>query len=214
MAAGVWVAEMNGSTWGAGNMTKLSGQNTSVTARYCTMDSATPGQANPIPIPTAGHTPSYWKNHFLFISGGAVGGDEDNYEFTYISSIRWRCDGTLFNWNSTKASGLVVVLETAESEGYGVLSGNYESGCGWNGASSLGKSGALLANHGQYDASSNAEDYVEGSELMVDNRKITPNDTAKFVYSKILVHQALIGSSALSGNPGEETYTWIWDEVS
>ncbi|MEA2092130.1 MAG: hypothetical protein U9O83_07185 [Campylobacterota bacterium] len=206
MPAGVFVAEMNGSDWSTGNITKLSGQGVSTTARYCTMDSATPGQTNPIPIPTSGHNPSYWKTHFLFISGQNGG----TYDFTYISSIRWYCDGDMFNWGSTKSSGAVFVMEATESAGYGTPSGEYVQATG-----TLGTSGNKISTHTDYNASSNAEDYnALGTDLSVDNRKIVPNDSAGFVYSKALIHQAWIGSNAASGNPGTETFVWVWDEVS
>ena len=207
MAADVYVCEMNGASWSLGNQTKLSGSAVSVTARYCTMDSAAPGDSNPIPIPTTGKLqPSYWKNHYLMFSGSNGG----TYDFTYVSSIRWYCDGTLFNWDSTEKSGAVFVLLTTESEGYGVASGNYEQATGV-----VGTSGTRISQHGQFNASSNAENYSSlGSALTIDARKIEPNDTAGFRWSKHLVHQAFIGSGAASGNPGTETYTWVWDEVS
>ncbi len=212
MAADVYVVEMNTATFGEANMTKLSGSTgTPVTARYCTMDDAEPGQSNPIPIPDSGHTPSYWKNHLLYISGTTDGGGavEEN-EWTYISSIRWYCDGTLFNWGSTATSGLVYIGSSNSADGCGVISGNYESGCGW-----VGQSGALMINHLDIDMSSNAENYDSlANAITVDDRKITPNDTAHFVWSKILVHQAMVGEDAASGNPGTETFTWVWDEVS
>ena len=215
MAAGVYVCEMNGSSWAYANQTILSGAGEYVKARYCTMDSATPGDSNPIPIPDSDYTASYWKNHFLMISGGE---DGSVYDYTYISSIRWYCDGDLFNWGSTDASGMVCILKVSESEGYGVLSGSYESGCGFAGSSSEGKSGSRLSNHGAFDSSSNAEVYDSlENALMVDNRKIDgpgAADARNWRWSKHIVHQALVGADAQSGNPGTETYTWVWDEVS
>ena len=207
MPASVFVAEMNGASWAAGNMTLLSGAGVSVTARYCTMDSATPGDSNPIPIPDSGHNPSYWKTHFLWISGSNGG----TYDFTYVSSIRWYCDGDLFNWGSHKASGIVMVMDASgDGSEYGLGSGSYEQATG-----TQGTSGTKIAEHGGYGASSNAEDASAlGSAFPVDNRKITPNDVAGFVYSKALIHQAWVGASAASGNPGTETFTWVWDEVS
>ena len=121
------------------------------------------------------------------------------------------CDGSLFGWGSTKSSGMVLLLD-ASGDGsiYGITSGNYEQAVGV-----LGTSGSKLSEHGQYSASSNAEDASAlGSAITVDERKIEPNDSAGFVWSKILVHQAWVGSDAASGNPGTETYTWVWDEVS
>jgi len=208
MPAGVFVAEMNGSAWSFANMTLLSGQGVSVTARYCTMDSATPGDSNPIPIPDSGYNPSYWKTHFLYISGQNGG----TYDFTYISSIRWYCDGDLFNWGSDIASGQVIVMDVSgDGSEYGLASGNYDQAYG-----AVGTSGAKLGEHSAWNsASSNAETAnALGSAFAVDNRKITPNDSAGFVYSKALVHQAWIGANAASGNPGTETFTWVWDEVS
>jgi hypothetical protein len=207
MPADVYVAEMNGATWETAGMTLLSGSATSVTARYCTMDSAEPGDSNPIPIPDSGHNPSYWKTHFLWISGGNGG----TYDFTYVSSMRWYCDGDLFNWKSTKDSGMVVVMDVSgDGSEYGLASGSYEQATGTQGVS-----GAKISEHGSYSASSNAESASAlGSAFTVDARKVEPNDTAHFVYSKALVHQAWVGSNASSGNPGTETYTWVWDEVS
>ena len=204
MAASVFVAEMNGADWTHANQTLLSGSAISVTARYCTMDSVAPGDSNPIPIPDSGHNPSYWKTHFLWISGQNAG----TYDFTYISSIRWYCDGDLFNWTSDDSKGMVVVLKP-DAE-YGLLSGNYDQATG-----EIGTSGCKLTDHTAWAASSNAEEASAlGSAFSVDNRKIEPKDGVGFVYSKALVHQAWIGASAESGNPGTETYTWVWDEVS
>jgi len=207
MAADVYVCEMNTDTWSTANMTFLSGAGEYVKARYCTMDSAEPGDSNPIPIPDSDHNPSYWKTHFLWISGQ----DGEDTDFTYVSSIRWYCDGDLFNWGSTKASGVVLLLDASgDGSVYGITSGNYEQATG-----ALGTSGNKLSAHGQYSASSNAEDASAlGSAITVDERKIVPNDSAGFVFSKALVHQAWVGASASSGNPGTETYTWVWDEVS
>lgn len=207
MPAGVFVVEMNGADWTEGNMTKLSGQSVSVTARYCTTDSAEPGQTNPIPIPDSGHNPSYWKTHFLYISGQ----DGGTFDFTYVSSIRWYCDGNLFNWGSTKSSGMVVVGDASgDGSVYGITSGQYVQADGVQGTS-----GNVLVTHTNIAVSSNAENASAlGSAFTVDERKISVDDTAGFKYSKALVHQAWIGSDAASGNPGTETYTWVWDEVS
>jgi hypothetical protein len=207
MPAGVWVAEMNGASWTEGNKTLLSGAGISVTARYCTMDSATPGDSNPIPIPESGHNPSYWKTHFLWISGSNGG----TYDFTYISGIRWYCDGDLFNWGSDTDKGWVAVLDTSgDGSEYGVISGSYAQGAGV-----VGTSGNKITTHGAYAASANAETADElGNAFVVDNRKIEPNQVNKYRHSKGLVHQAFIGADAESGNPGTETYTFVWDEVS
>jgi hypothetical protein len=205
MPAGVFVAEVNGASWTDGNKTLLSGAGISVTARYCTMDSATPGDSNPIPIPESGHNPSYWKTHFLWISGSNGG----TYDFTYVSGIRWYCDGDLFNWGSDKNKGWVAVLKPTGDD-YGILSTDYDQATGV-----LGTSGNKLTEHSQYNSSSNAEVANSlGNAFPVDYRKIEPNDIDGYVFSKGLVHQAFIGSNAESGNPGTETYVFVWDEVS
>lgn len=207
MPAGVFVAEMNGASFNLANKTLLSGNAVSVTARYCTMDSASPGQTNPIPIPDSGYNPSYWKTHFLYISGQ----DGGTYDFTYVSSMRWYCDGTMFNWGSSTVSGMVLLLDASgDGSQYGVVSGSYAQATG-----KQGTSGNKLTKHGAWSASSNAT--VANSlvnAIMVDYRKLEPNDTAGYVCSKCLIHQAWVGSNAASGNPGTETYTWVWDEVS
>jgi len=209
MAADVYVCEMNGASWNIANATFLSGQGYGVTARYCTTDSATPGQTYPIPIPEGpGHNPSYWKSHFLFISGQ----HEGSIDYTYVSSIRWYCDGDLFNWGSTAASGVVLVLDASgDGSEYGVASSNYDQADG-----TQGTSGNKLTAHTAWNsASSNAEDAAAlGSAFTVDARKIEPDDDTGIKYSKLLVHQAWVGASAASGGPDPETFTWVWDEVS
>lgn len=210
MAAGVFVVEINGATWNEEAATFLSGQGYSVTARYCTTDSATPGLNNPIPIPDSGHTPSYWKTHALYISGG--NGDDivgDTYNYTYVSSIRWYCDGDLFNWGSDTSKGYVAVLNSLGDD-YGILSGNYDQAEGAAGTSGNN----MNSEHSQWNASANAETANNlNNAFSVDNRQIQPNAN-QYRFSKGLVHQAFIGSNAESGNPGTETYVWVWDEVS
>jgi hypothetical protein len=211
MAAGVFVAEMNGTSWTHSNMTLISGQGVALNggkARYCTMDSADPGTSNPIPIPDSGHNPSYWKTHFLYISGQSGG----TYDFTYVSSIRWYCDGTLFNWGGDTTSGAVFVMDASgDGSEYGVASGSYDQATGV-----VGTSGNKLTGHSAWNsASSNAEDASAlGSAFTVDKRQIDVDDSAGFKYSKALIHQAWVGENAASGSPDPETYTWVWDEVS
>jgi len=208
MAADVYVCEMNGASWTLANQTKLSGASVSVTARYCTMDSAAPGDANPIPIPTSAWNPSYWKNHYLMFSGSNGG----TYDFTYVSSIRWYCDGVLFGWSAQKTSGMVLLMDASgDGSAYGVTSGNYDQATG-----AQGTSGAKIGEHSAWNSASSQASGVNSlaNAITVDERKIEPNDTAGFVWSKHLVHQAWVGSNAASGNPGTETYTWVWDEVS
>jgi len=208
MAARVYVAEMNGASWSKGNMTLLSGNGVGLTARYCTTDAAQPAQTFPIPIPDSGHNPSYVKTHFLWISGTTSGGGGTN-TFTYVSSIRWYADNSMFNWGSTKASG-VVLVGSGNSSYWGVASGSYSQATG-----TQGTSGQYLTDLASIDGSSNVESFYDLDHcLTVDERKIVPNDTAQFVYSKALLHQCWVGANASSGNPGTETFTWVWDEVS
>ena len=191
MPAKVYVVEVTGSTFG--NHYFLSGLGYSNTATYCTADLANPGSSYPIPIPNSGHNPSYWKHHMLYISG----------TYTNVSNIRWYTDGDLFGWGDYAASGFV---SYAKSGSNGVPSGLYVQAFG-----AQGTSGAVLnsTNYGAWLTTGMASGVTSSNPFTVDTRTITGNGK----YSYMLVSQVHVGSNSASGNP-QETFTWMWDEVS
>ena len=121
MVANVIVREVNGGKDGwPGTETQVDGQgvNDGTDVRYCTTDAYNPGSNYPCVVPSSGTNYSYWKHHYLNISG----------TFTKVNNIRWYTDGTI-GWTCGTDGGLFVGIRDSGDNGVPMPT-NYEVATG------------------------------------------------------------------------------------
>jgi len=211
--ADISVIEVYGSSW---TEFILSSQASSNTGRYCTYDHADPsviGTNYPIRVPTAGngwnntdYNYSYWKTHFLKITGWGAGDTE-------IKNVRWCTDGSL-GWGT----GVTLwIAKSGNTYNWGLPSSQYSQATGiekttgnpfWSTVG--GKEG-----HPYYrdvaNCSSNATTYDSNNYFWVmsgASNKITGNG-----YSWGVVTQVQVGTDATHGLKDPETFTWVYDII-
>lgn len=200
--ATVVVKEANGGTDGSpGSKTRVDdqGANDGTDVRYCTTDAYNPVGTYPCVVPSSGTNYSYWKHHFLTISG----------TFTKINNIKWYTDGTI-GWTCGTGGGLFVGVRDSGDNGcpmdteYDVATGTQGTTGDWMDDNTNG--------HGYYKdqtaTPADASDYTSASPLSVDSTDYTTADD-----SKAIVTQVKIATDATQGLQSDETLTWTYDEI-
>lgn len=191
MVATVTIQEMNGATPDYTTLTS---------ARYCTTDSAAPGTANSIPIPTAGYNWSFWKSHVLNMAG----------TFTRIDNIRWYTDGNGIGWNFGTSGNLYVGYRTdaTHSDIGAPTSNQYYQASGTVGTTGI----PMYSGHSYYRNNSArlilASCAIAASPFIIDS---TAYESAG--KSKALVTQCVVDTNATQGIQTTETTTFRYDEV-
>lgn len=206
----VSVIEVYGSSW---TEFTLSSNTTSVTGRYCTTDHADPsviGTNYPIRVPTAGngwngsdYNYSYWKTHFLKITGWSASDTE-------IKNVRWYTDGSL-GWGT----GVDLwIAKSGSTYNWGLPSSQYAQATGTEGTTG-NPFWDSTNGHPYYknvaNASSNAMTYTSNNPFWVmsgNSNKITGNG-----YSWGVVTQVRVGTNASHGTKDPETFTWVYDII-
>ena len=140
---------------------------TSIVARYCTYDTATPGTNYPCKVPSTGFYYSYWKTMFLDVSG----------TFNSIRDIKWYCDGTVaLDWglDSANGGGLFIGLKDdgdTTDGGHGCPLASYQQSGGTPGYTGYAI-GDGTNGHAYYKSEStpvgDADDYVAATPLLID----------------------------------------------
>lgn len=172
-----------------------------ITARYCTMDSPTPGTNNPcvVPEPPNVFYYSYWKHHALQISG----------TYTQITNIRWFTDGSI-DWQL--GTGGMVMVALRDSGDNGCPPENYDQARGQQGTTGYYLKDPTNGHSyykNQISGPANAEDFTANSPLIVDTSTYSGNVTA----TKAVVTQVKIAQDAVQGVKPAETFTFKWDEI-
>lgn len=202
MVATVVVDEANGGTDGTpGSKNRVDGQgvNAGTDVRYCTADAYNDVSSNPCIIPASGDNYSFWKHHFLDISG----------TFTQVDNIKWYTDGTI-GWTCGTGGGLFVGLRDAGDNGcpmdteYDVATGTPGTTGDWMDDVTLG--------HGYYKDETatpvDASAYTSGSPLTVDTAAYTSADESDAVVTQVKLHD-----DATQGTQTDETLTFVYDEI-
>jgi len=202
MVATIVVKEANGGTDGSpGSETQVDGQgaNDGTDVRYCTTDAYNPGSSYPCVVPSSGMNYSYWKHHYLNISG----------TFTKVNNIRWYTDGTI-GWSCGTNGGLFVGVRDSGDNG-APMPTNYEVATGTQGTTGDYMDDATNG-HGYYKDQTaepaDASNYTSASPLTVDTTDHTSTGD-----SKAVVTQVKIAPDATQGTQSDETLTWIYDEI-
>jgi hypothetical protein len=199
MTATVVIQEGNGSTVSWSNITS---------GRYCTMDSASPGDNNPCVVPSSGLNYSYWKHHRLYFSGS----------FSKINNIRWYTSGSVAtNWalgtTDTTPGMLMVGLLTSATLGNGCPAASYQQSAGTAGTTGYALTDSTNG-HAYYKdqtaSPGNADSYTSSTPLSVDLNDYT---TSSVAYTYAVVTQVRISSSATQGDKASETFTFRYDEI-
>jgi len=154
--------------------------------------------SNPVPIPSAGLSYSFWKHVCLDIAGGT---------FTTINNVQMWCDGTI-GWNYGTSGQLQV--GTKDAGDHGCPSGSYEqpSGDGTDGYPIDDNTNG----HDYYKAeTTGVQDittFVSGSKMTVDSGDHSVAENCKGV-----VYQVVVDTDATQGEQTDETITYSYDEI-
>lgn len=202
IVATVYVYEANGGTDGTpGTKTRVDGQgaNDGTDVRYATTDAYNPVATYPCVIPSSGFYYSYWKHHYLNISG----------TFTQVDNIRWYTDGAI-GWTLGTGGVLNVGVRDAGDNGC-PMDTEYDVATGTQGTTGHGIED-VVDGHGYYNSQTtkvaDASGYTSGSPLTVDTTVYTGADDSDAVVSQIK-----IDDDATQGTQTDETLTFMYDEI-
>ena len=177
MAESVSIREYNGGT--LGTPTAL----TSITGRYCTIDSATPGTTNPCKVPTSGFYYSYWKSMNMHVTG----------TFNSIRDIYWYCDGNVASdWglDSPNGGGLFIGILDTPTNGNGCPLASYAQAMGTPGVTGYAI-GDVSNGHPLYRSqatpTANADGYTASAPLLIDNAVYTSAFDSKFWVTQLTI---------------------------
>lgn len=201
MVATVSVLEVNSSP---PVFSTLVGVGTTITSRFCTADTVSPGLNFPLPIPAgAGQgygggdfNYSYWKSWCLKFEGN----------FTQVSNIRLYANST-FGWTWGSEGGIFIGGKVTGDQGCPIASYAVATGV-------QGQSGHPLSQHSFYSVSGstirNLEDYIsESNPLTIDSSAYTISPST----CKLAVVQVKVHYTGTRGAQPPRTITWMWDEI-
>lgn len=183
MAASVYIYRYTG----AGPTATRIDTGGSGTARASTSDSADPGVANPIPIPSTGKNYSYWVTTGLYAATSPT---------SVINNIRWYTSG-VSPWSG-------VFLQAGTASAYTEATGTLgTTGLPLNGTNYTGLSPAS-------PTEDNAFSYTSGNPLVVSGSLSNPSTGA---FGDYVVYQVAVSSAASQGVTQPLTIWWTYDEV-
>ena len=171
--------------------------------RMSTSDSAAPGTANPLPIPGAGITFSFWMTLHLTIT--AMG------DATLLNNHKFYSDGTC-GWTLGTAGDLFIAQKTGADMGVPVAS--YDQATGTPGTTGDDMNDVTdghayyKTGEGTYSAPVAVDSLVVGAPMTVDAGDHTIAEGFKGI-----VLQAEVDTDATRGAQGAETLTFQYDEV-
>jgi hypothetical protein len=162
---------------------------TSATNRAATADDPAPGNANPIPVPTADLNYSYWVCTRLSATAAPA---------TAINNIKWYSDGT-------NSMGTGVSLKVATASAYAMATGT------------PGTTGTALTSAGygagwsfSQSAASGAFNFASSGTMLTVTGSI---GSATGDFGDFVVYQVEVSSSAGPGVTTAETLTWQYDQT-
>jgi hypothetical protein len=185
----VVVKELNGVA--PGTATAL----TSITGRYCTIDSATPGTTNPCKVPTSDFYYSYWKSMFLAVSG----------TFNSIRDIYWYCDGNVAtDWGLDSGNGGGLYIGKRDTGDNGCPYASYVQATGTPGTTgdAIGHvSNGHTYYRGQTYPTHDVDSYTAATPLLIDSTVYTSGFN-----SKIWVTQLKIAPTSSHGELASKSF--------
>lgn len=191
MAATVVINRWTGAV---GSPTKTAIQGS--TNRMSTSDNASPGTANPIPIPAAGTNYSFWVATELNATAGPANG---------INNLKWYSDGTSFGTGLTcsgnQATSYVQATGTAGTTGTvldtAVTASHYNAG---------GTTTSPLT-----ASPVDVTTLTSGSPASIGGSTLGAAGTGDF--GNFFVYQLAVGTTATVGTMAARTFTWQYDET-
>lgn len=189
MAATVLINRWTGAN--PGTPTDITGTST----RASSSDVASPGTADPVPIPGAGTNYSYWVSTRLQVTVAPAG---------TINNLRWFSDGTKGDgvdvWVGTECKGADAALGGSPNFGYRIATGTQ------------GTTGLQLTqgNHAGLDVAPVSVFTLNsaGPRTLAGTITATTGHVGDF-----FVYQMEIGTTAVAGTRSSETFTWRFDET-
>jgi len=187
-------------------------KNTSIVSRYYTADVADSGStAYPIPVPTTGTRPSYWKSVCLDCTSGPD---------TYIKNVRyyqtWNTSPNS-DWSLGTSGDLVVGVSSSSVGDCRVLTQGCPQDKYTQAIGNQGTSGNLIeADHWYYSNCAGKKssitnfDSLANALMVVSGQWLGQNATGK---SYIVVTQVIVGSGATQGLKASKTATFVYDEA-
>ena len=179
---------------------------TVTTPRLSTSDSAAPGTANPIPIPAAGFSYSYWMTLHLTIAA--------MNSATVLNNHKFYSDGTVA-WTFGSGGGLLICKKSTGDNGVPVAS--YQIAAGTPGTTGI-YTDVTSTGHAYYDVDSSnhaapvsVATYTTGSMLTIDTGDHITAEGFKGTVLQCKVDTAANG--AARGAQAAETLTYQYDEV-
>lgn len=178
-------------------------KNTVTTPRMSTSDSHNPGTSNPLPIPTAGITFSYWMTLHLTIT--------NIQDATVLNNHKFYSDGAC-GWALGTSGDLFVAQKTGTD--MGVPAANYDQATGTEGVTgddmddSADGHSYYKTGVGTHAAPAAVDSFTSGSPMTVDVGDHTSAEAFKGV-----VLQAEVDTDAVRGAQASETLTFQYDEV-
>jgi len=194
MVATVKVQEVNGAS------PTYTDKSVASPARFCTMDSATPGTSNPCVIPPGGQTYySYWKHFCLDLAG----------TFTKINNVRAYSDGKI-DWQ-LGTGGMVMVAKRDSGDHGCPIATDYQQAAGTQGTTGYylkdGTNGHAYYK-GQTVEPADFAGYTSGAPITIDTTDHTSAEK-----TKAMVMQVMIKDDATQGEKADETFTFLYDEI-
>jgi len=165
------------------------------TLRMKTNDNITIDSADPVPIPSAGTTYSYWKQIYLFC---------DTAPDTSVDNLKFYSDGTGFGTGITLNVADQFPTKTSASDA------GYEIATGTPGSTG----NEVVANHALVTTVSDVFTFTSGSPLSgptISEDSNVINATGES--SNYLVLQLAVINTATPGNKTDETLTIQYDEI-
>lgn len=164
-------------------------------ARFNTNDVYNPGSSDPLPIPAAGFTFSYWKSICLQFTG----------TFTQVDNIRHYCDGTIA-W--TLGTAGEVRRGNRDAGDHGCPVGSYDEATG-----TPGSQGDDIETHTYYSGQTTKTVALTGDTgpegATIDSNAYTSADDRCF----FIILQVKVDTDATQGTKATEQFTWKYDEI-
>lgn len=178
-------------------------KNTVTTPRMSTSDVYNPASANPLPLPDAGFTYSFWMSLALCIT--------NMQDATLLNNHRFYSDGTC-GW--TLGSGGELYIGERDSGDNGCPEGSYDQATGTVGTTGDAMDHATNGHAYYKDQTpvwSAVDAYTSGSDLLIDSSDLTAAGDFKHVVLQAKLDTE--GNGAVRGSQSAETLYFQYDEI-
>jgi hypothetical protein len=198
------VATMVVQQWTTATPTKT----TVTTPRLSTMDSAAPGTANPIPIPTSSYNYSFWASFFLTCTNFGTA--------TLVNNHKFYSDGTI-GWNYGSGGGLLVCLKSTGDNG--VPTANYQIATGTVGTTGYSSDDVTngyayyKTGSSNHQAPATVANYTLAGTMLTVDTTTQLTGTGNFYGVVLQAKVDTAANGAARGAQAAETLTFQYDEV-